>query len=292
MTYKTLPYKIAMVLILLLALPAAIVNAQEVDGDYINGHNLTGEFYTFYQNAPEPLRIFGYPITEAFTDPYGTRMQYFQRARLEIKAGEVIVSDLGWQLYDTTIPVKPVPTNTTYCDNFGTKYNVCYEFLLFYEQHNGEKYFGKPISKIFRLSDTGPSMQYFENALMVYHPDAATGEKIAVSDLGRMHFDMLRHDPALLDLLAQPNEDQTIYVIVQDAQLQPVENATVYVTLRFPDGSLSSTTRIPSETDENGVCTQPFTVPDYPVNEIIQMDVSIEYNGSNAETTTWFRIWW
>ena len=67
MTYKTLPLKLALVLIILLALPGAVVSAQEVDGLYLNDHNVTGEFLEFYTSVPDYLLIFGYPITEAFT---------------------------------------------------------------------------------------------------------------------------------------------------------------------------------------------------------------------------------
>ncbi len=315
MAYKTLPYKIAIVLILLLALPGASVSAQEGNGGYSNGHNVTGAFWTFYNSVPEPLRIFGYPITEAFTDPNGKVMQYFQRVRMEIVNGEVVVSQLGRLVHDETIPVTKIETNTSFCDNFGTKYNVCYEFLLFYEQHNGEKYFGEPISDLFQISENTPSMQYFENVRMEFHPNAAAGEKISLSYLGKMQFDSQYDNPAMLyrvdditnapaspvelqahafvkNVLAQPNTDQTIYVIVQDAQFQPIENATVYVTLRFPDGTESIKTQLPNQTNANGVSTQPFRVPAYAIDEIIQMDVDVNYMGSEAATTTWFRIWW
>jgi hypothetical protein len=316
MTSKTLPFRLAIVLFILLALPGASVNAQEVDGVYLNGHNVTGEFLAFYTDVPDYLLIFGYPITEAFTDqPTGTLMQYFQRARMDIVDGEVTVAPLGDWLYDTTLPVTTIDTGGSFCEDFSTDYNVCYEFLLFYEQHNGEKYFGKPISDLHQVSPNAPSMQYFENVRMEFHPNAATGEKVSLSHLGHMHFnthydnpDMLRgtaditNAPAtpvelkthafVQNVLAQPHTDQIIYVIVQDSQLQPVENATVYVTLRYPDGTLSSKTRLPIETDANGVSTQPFDVPAYDIDEIIHMDVDVEYNGSEAETTTWFRIWW
>jgi hypothetical protein len=315
MMYKTLPYKIAIVLILLLALPSAAVSAQEGDGGYIKGHNITGPFWTFYNSVSDPLRIFGYPITEAFTDQYGNEMQYFQRARLDMENGEVVVADLGNLLYDVDAPVNDIETNSTFCEDFGTEYNVCYEFLLFYEQNDGEKYFGKPISGLFRISDNTPSMQYFENVLMEYQPNAAAGEKISLSYLGKMHFDSIYDNPEMLhpvdditnapatlvdlqahafvkNVLAQPGTDQTIYVIVQDDQFQPIENATIYVTLRYPDGTESIKTQLPNQTDANGISTQPFKVPAYGVDEIIQMDVTAIYNGSETATTTWFRIWW
>lgn len=315
MAYKTLPFKIAIVLILLLAMPSAAVNAQEGDGGYLNGHNVTGAFWTFYNSVPDPLRIFGYPITDAFTDPTGKMVQYFQRARLDMVNGDIVVAPLGGLLYDQSIPVTSISTNSSFCEDFGTEFNVCYEFLLFYEQNNGEKYFGKPISGLFQINENMPAMQYFENVLMEYHPNAAAGEKISLSYLGKMHFDSQYDNPAMLqradditnapatpvslkthafvkNVLAQSGTDQTIYVIVQDDQFQPIANATVYVTLRYPDGTGSIKTQLPNQTDVNGVSTQPFRVPAYAVDEIIQMDVTVKYNGSEAATTTWFRIWW
>lgn len=317
MTFKTLSYKILIVLILLLALPGAVVSAQQVDGEYVNGHNVTGKFYAFYHSVPDSLRILGYPITEAFEDQNGKEMQYFQRGRLEVENGEVVISDLGNTLYDVNDDVITNNDKKSLCEDFGTGFNVCYDFLVFYKRNNGEKYFGKPISPRFQIDENMPTMQYFDNVRMEYHPNNPPGEKIVFSELGRMAFDMLHNDPSMLyradintnapiitvnlqthafvkNVLAQPGTDQTIYVIVQDDQFQPIENAIVYATLHYPNGNLADTTVMPI-TDGNGVSIQEFKVPTaYAVNEIIQMDISVEHLGKEeaAHTTTWFRIWW
>ena len=49
------------------------------------GHRVTGEFLTKFHSVSNPLRIYGYPITEAYQDPT-TRLltQYFQKARFEL----------------------------------------------------------------------------------------------------------------------------------------------------------------------------------------------------------------
>jgi hypothetical protein len=45
-------------------------------------HWIRGDFLRFYQNASDPLLLFGYPITDEFVDPEtGLQTQYFQRAQ-------------------------------------------------------------------------------------------------------------------------------------------------------------------------------------------------------------------
>src|SRR5688500_12333852 len=65
-----------------------VVRAQSSDTRYFNetGHNVTGEFLTFYNNNPNATFLYGYPITEQFTSADGKNVQYFQRARFEYVA--------------------------------------------------------------------------------------------------------------------------------------------------------------------------------------------------------------
>ena len=96
-------------------------------------HSVKGEFLKFYQNAPDPLTLFGYPITDAFVDQTGHQTQYFQRARFDLlmtdKGPSVVLANLGWFLYDDKgVPVDFAQSGPT-CRPFPeTGKNVCYAF--------------------------------------------------------------------------------------------------------------------------------------------------------------------
>ena len=76
------------ILVLLLASEGPVSAQSSGDAQYFpeTGHNLKGEFLRFYKNASNPLLVFGYPITEQLTSHDGKTVQYFQRARFELRA--------------------------------------------------------------------------------------------------------------------------------------------------------------------------------------------------------------
>jgi len=313
MLRKSLP--LLLVLTILLTLPAAVVNAQEIDGGYVNGHNITGKFWEFYNNTPEALTLFGYPITEAFVEQNHT-VQYFQRARLDLIDGEIQIAKLGEYIPKDSAGVVPVVVNSTSCKRFMEGENVCYAFRQFYEMYDGEIYFGKAISQVEQQYVDGPYVQYFEKALMEWHPEAAEGQKVVLKDLGRMYFDVHNNNPALLasvdmlfthipvvveeelqanafisSSLATAGSEQTVYVILQNAQFQPVANAQTSIVLQYPNGDPSGRIVL-DPTNENGISTYTFTIPEFDVDELILVEATVQYNGQEVTTTTWMRIWW
>ena len=75
--------------ILIIVLCAALMaaggipaKAQQTVGHYFSetGHNVTGEFWAFYQSVPDAAVIFGMPITEQF--PSGDGSGFFKKAPL------------------------------------------------------------------------------------------------------------------------------------------------------------------------------------------------------------------
>lgn len=84
---------------------APIEKPANLNGRYFpeTGHTLTGKFLEFWvQNGGLPM--FGFPITEVI-DQEGTRVQYFERARLELSGGNgdattVQITSLGTQLWN------------------------------------------------------------------------------------------------------------------------------------------------------------------------------------------------
>lgn len=302
-------------LIILVAGIARIVHAQTSDALYVSetGHWVRGEFLKFYQSQSDPLRLFGYPITEDITDPLnGQVSQYFQRARLDLIVDanggmSVQPARLGTLLYEEGAPLADVPTNSAACRLFpaANRY-VCYAFLQFYDAHNGELLFGDPISDL-EVQD-GSFVQYFENARMEWHPEMPSGQRVVLSDLGRIYFDKRIGDQAALSpattrllvkpkirafvsqALIAPNSQQTLFIIVQDQDCRPVEQAMAGIVVRMPDGR-EEIYRAPL-TNTDGISVVNFSVGEVLVKEIVQVDVYIDYLGEQAYASTWFRIWW
>ena len=68
------------------------------------GHYVKGNFLHFYQSSPDPRLVFGYPLTEEITSKDGKTVQYFQRARFELRrdlpeAQRAQLTPLGQVLY-------------------------------------------------------------------------------------------------------------------------------------------------------------------------------------------------
>ncbi|HVX29602.1 MAG TPA: hypothetical protein VHA53_03905, partial [Nitrolancea sp.] len=67
------------------------------------GHTLAGKFEEFWTEHGG-LELFGYPISEVI-DQNGTKVQYFERARFELRIGDdgtttVELTPLGQQIWD------------------------------------------------------------------------------------------------------------------------------------------------------------------------------------------------
>jgi len=172
------------------------------------GHVVTGEFLAAYRSVPNPVQLYGYPITDAFQDTTRNLLvQYFQKARFELDpagpvGNRVKVSPLGEYLYtpgpEASLTVNPGACRTYYPPD---GYRVCYAFLEFYDRQGGQKQFGLPISNI-EWHD-GRMVQYFQNARLEYHPEMPMGQWIVLAELGRQYFDQHGEDRALL----MPNRD-------------------------------------------------------------------------------------
>ena len=292
-------------------IPAA---AQDSGNVYFSetGHNLNGEFLNYYRNTPDAQTLFGYPITEAFLKN-GRLVQYFQRARFELyperPAGQrVQLTHVGTDTYTPGSQLNLF--NPFACQYFNSDYPVCYAFLDFYVSHGGEALFGKPISP-FEYRDN-LIVQYFENARFEWKPWMAEGQRVSLADLGKIDFSAKGEDPNLLrpvppnqasdrqlinlqvrafawKAVTLSNDQQLIFVIVQDQTLQPVSGATGTATVRWPNG-LTETLALAS--NSNGVGIVPLTITNQPYGNLVYIDITIIKDGLVATTTTSFRIWY
>ena len=290
--------------------------AQTQDFEYFDetGHNVQGEFLQFYRLAANPTLVYGYPLTEEFIRPDGLRVQYFQRARFEYhpelpEGQHVVLTSIGREIYVPSVPLDF--TNPFACRYFEqTGFSVCFAFLEFFDANGGLNQFGAPVSP-FEFQDN-MIVQYFEKARVEWQPWREDGQRVIVTDLGRVYFDKMGEDPGLLpptqplNAGTQPlvlslqvrafvqkavtltTDVQTIYIIVQDQSTQPVANSDCTTTVHWPDHSESTTTR----TDPNGVAIVAMAFNNQPQGNVIYADVACIFNGFTGTTSTSFRIWY
>jgi acyl-CoA thioesterase FadM len=319
------PFRIVLVLLLSAGLMAALIrpaaaqssDSQTTDSVYVTetGHWIWGEFLRTYNSVSDPLLYFGYPITDDFTDPVTHQhVQYFQKARFDLVDSEtgaqVKIAPLGSLLHENGVPLADIPNEGPTCRAFSSGYSVCYAFLQFYDAYDGVNHFGSPISSLEVVN--GRYVQYFEYARMEWWPEKAAGQRVVLSDLGRIYFDQVVADPQLLkssppaniagsllkpqvrvfarNALIGAGESQVIYVVVQDQYLRAMTKSQVGVTLKYPDQT-QEFYRLP-ETNEFGISQFSFTVPEYKVKSVIEVEAEVTIRGETVKGSSWFRLWW
>ncbi len=305
------------VAICLLSVSWGSVRAQSQETfKYFNetGHNVKGDFFKYYGSNPNATFLYGYPITEEFTSKDGKTVQYFQRARFELRSDmpegqRVQLTALGQLTFVSTGPLSV--NNTFACRLYAeTGFSVCFAFLEFLDQYGGVAQFGYPISN-FEYHEN-KIVQYFQKARLEWQPWKNEGQRVVVSDLGSIYFDKLGEDPGLLapvkpidnslqvttnlqvrafawKAVTLATDTQLIFVIVQDQNLQPLANASCVAVVHWPDGR-NETTSIATNTNGVGIISLSFV--NQPYGSLIYTDVTCTSNGLNATTTTSFRIWY
>jgi len=297
----------------LLAASWGTVRAQSSDAEYFaqTGHFVRGDFLRFYRGVSNPTLLFGYPLTEQFTSKDGKTVQYFQRARFEQSndpAHPVRLTPLGREMYSPGRQL--VINNPLACRIFTeTRYSVCFAFLEFFDENGGVERFGYPISPFeFRNNQI---VQYFENARFEWRPGLDEDQRIGLTDLGRMYFDQLGEDPSFLKPSQQDarpnlvlklqvrafpqkavttsNDQQTIYVLVQDQNLQPVAGGSGIATVHLASGEIQ---RQSFAINNQGVGTLSFAFTNQPNGKLVYVDINVTYNDLAGKTTTSFRIWY
>ena len=272
------------------------------------GHSVQGAFLEFYRTAKDPLLAYGYPITEQMTSRDGHVVQYFQRARFELGGNQAVtLTALGTLTYTPNKPL--VISNANACETYSTGFAVCLAFLEFYKANGGPAQFGNPISP-FESSD-GLIVQYFEGARFEWRADRPQGQRVVISDLGRIYFDKHKEDPAQLKPAKQTDatinpvlalkvrafvlkavilngSQQTVYVSVQSQTGQAVANVTGRALVKFSNGVSQE---FLFTTNERGLAQIAFTFPDQKAGELIPIEVTVNYQSLNASTKTSFRVW-
>lgn len=293
-----------------------VVRAQSSDTRYFHetGHNVSGEFLTFYDSNPNASFLYGYPITEQFTSLDGKNVQYFQRARFEYIAenaqgSRVILTPLGRNTYLSSGET----FNLEYpfsCRSYETGFSVCFEFLEFFDKFGGVNQFGLPISGFEYREDK--LVQYFEKARFEWQPSNPEGQRVSISSLGYAYFDLLNEEPTLqnsvssldnaprvitsllvrafvLKAVTLSNDNQTFFVILQDQNSQPVSNANCTAVVHW-NSDLSNSTIL--TTNDVGIGIISIEFQNQPYGNLIYADVTCSFDTLSAMTTTSFRIWY
>jgi hypothetical protein len=279
------------------------------------GHRLSGEFLAAYESVRDPGKLYGFPITDAFTDPVsGSLVQYFERARFVLDPQapaqlRVRLTPLGELLYEQGADL-PHAASFPACRSFPeTGFEVCYAFLDFFKENGDVPQFGYPISN-FEIQD-GLIVQYFQRSRFEWHPELPAGQRVTLGNLGIEYFKFAGEDPLRLlpdsrDHLPQTVFDlqvrastalaviprqsvQTLYVTVQDQNLRPVPNVPVRFTVKLPSGEEAVYTMV--STDKNGISTAEFKV-EASSTGIAEVRVTAQFDTILEETLTSFRIWW
>jgi hypothetical protein len=293
------------------------VNAQgSADEQYFpeTGHTVQGKFLRFYRNTSDPALVYGFPITEQFTSRDGRVVQYFERARFELKDGwagneTVQLAPVGQASYEAGSPKFDID-NPAACKSFQTGYQVCLAFLPFYLSHGGEAQFGKPISP-FEIHEN-LIVQYFERARFEWRADRPEGQRVVLTDLGRLYFNQLGEDQAQLRptrpldatisailvlharafvkyAITQSSGQQTVSILVQSQTNEPVANAKGMATVHFTD---NHTEQYYFTTNPSGLGSFTFNFENQSIGKLVPIEILVTYQGLAAKTTTSFRIWY
>jgi len=306
----------APILILILLLTRwGSARAQSVEVQYFpeTGHNVRDDFLRYYNSVPNPELLFGYPITEQIVSRDGKTVQYFQRARFELGTDflgkpRVDLSAVGKASYSPggQLNINDSPG----CELFRSGFRVCFAFLDFYKANGGAAQFGDPVSP-FEYHDN-LIVQYFENARFEWRADRPEGQRVAISDLGRVYFDRVGEDPAHLrpagplDATIDPvlsikarafvsksitasSGEQTVFVILQSQTYQPIPNAPVRAAVHWPDGR---TEEYSFTTNGSGVGSVSFVFGNQKQGELVTIEITATYQGLTSRTTTSFRLWY
>lgn len=162
-------------------------------------------FYTSFGGVSS----LGYPLTELFveqnpSDGNGYWVQYFEKGIIQYRQDNsqgqnYYLAPIGrWRFSEKylsgSIATKPLPGPESYRFT-ETGYTVVDPFLSFWKNHGGVPRFGYPISESFEEvndADNKPYIvQYFERAVLEYHPEQKPPYDVQIASLGSMRLRQL-----------------------------------------------------------------------------------------------------
>ncbi len=297
------------------AAPPSVVRAQSPQSQYFQDtrHNVSGDFLNFF-NQYGGLKVFGYPITGVF-DWQGRRVQYFQKARLELHPENaypyrvqlgLLGDELGYRR-----PGVAAVQNDQYRRYYPeTQHILAYAFLNFFDANGGLDIFGYPITEF--MIENGRIVQYFQRAKMEWHPELSGDQRVQLGDLGLLQFQVAGFDPRLRDPeppIAQVTVSpvslkagatvklpitgrtgtQTVFVFVADQTNQPIQGASVMFVVRSLEGERAFAM---PPTDARGGTAATFDIGNLSPGQTVVIEVRIVYGGLSITTQTSFMPWY
>lgn len=305
------------------AIPASSDDCRYFDE---TGHHVCGPFLHFF-GAKGGLEIFGFPLTEEFSDRArdGLRVQYFQRTRMErpphsSALGDVQLGLLVEELGHSYPPVRPeqVPASESTAHLYfpETQHVVSHVFLEYFRDNGGLEIFGYPLSEF--MVENGRIVQYFQRARLEWHPDRRPGSQITLSNVGEIYLEEfgtpgdndqplpparpaepsvtptpfvieLHTDASVRSAITGREGNQTVFVYVSDQQDRPVQGADVTAVVHYQSGDQSCEF---APTDASGFAGCSFEVPPSPPGKRVVIDVTVTYANLRETTQTSFLPWW
>jgi hypothetical protein len=276
-------------------------------------HNVGGDFLSFF-NQHGGLKIFGYPITEAF-DWQGRQVQYFQKARMELHPENpypyrVQLGLLGDELGYRQPGVAAVSNNQYRRFYPETGHVLSYAFLNYYDANGGLDIFGYPITEF--TIENGRIVQYFQRAKMEWHPELSGDQRVQLGDLGQLRFQRGGGDSSLRNpaqpippvtlspvslraraFVKQPitgrTGSQTVFVFVTDQTGQPIIGASATFVVRSLEGE--RTIGMPA-TDARGGAAVTFDIGNLAPGQTVVLEVRIVYGALFITSQTSFMPWY
>jgi hypothetical protein len=203
-----------------------------------------------------------------------------------------------------------------------TGHMVSFAFLDFYDNHGGLDIFGYPISE--PLIEGEYIVQYFQRMRMEWHPERPREDRVVLGSLGNEYIyrfgvpaeyrERQPYSPSIpqqstpASVGGSPENkptlhvwaavryaitvregSQTVFVYVTNSRREPVEGATVTVTVRYP--SQIAVYQLPA-TDAQGLTEVTFSIDSPPPGRRVVVDVTVEYQGTTTSAQTFFLPWW
>jgi lipoprotein-anchoring transpeptidase ErfK/SrfK len=182
------------------------------------GHTLSGGFLDYWRDNGRAAFL-GYPISERVKEE-GVTVQYFEKARLELRGDTITLGALGTEMlgrlgidlderprrarllrgdeFDepSMTPFTRLPSATFTVDPDDHRFfpesghTLRYSFKLAWEKNGGLARYGLPLSEEFAevspLDGKVYTTQYFERARFEYHPETASNHSVVLTPLGKM----------------------------------------------------------------------------------------------------------
>ena len=156
--------------------------------------------FAAYWNANGGLAIYGYPISELFSqqleDGKTYEVQYFERARFEAHPENAAPYDVQLGQFGRRIHPLDGPVQDCKCGRYfpETGHVVAGRFLTYWEANGGLAQFGYPLTELITATlDDGKvyQVQYFERARFELHPENPAPYDLLLGQFGRQIYEQL-----------------------------------------------------------------------------------------------------